>query len=102
MLNKIRQIFAKFIDRINSEDVITEANESKNEYYDREVLLISKNRSNLKDLKSIVSQLNHKYRCVETIEQAKSYFDDARLRLFVLDFDKSISGDNFFRFKNIF
>ena len=95
MLNGIKQTLVKLVNFINGEGVVTEVNKSNNEYYDREVLLIGKNQSNLKDLKSIISQLNHNCKCAETIEQAEIYFESARLRLIVLDFDKSICSISF-------
>lgn len=99
MPNKIKQILIRFINLITGKDIVSanaaKLSEANNEDRDRKVLLIGKNQSNLDDLKSIISQLNHDWICVETLKQANSYIY-SEPSLVVLDFDRSILSESFF------
>ena len=91
MLEKLKSIYAKVLNFLAGESFV-DSNADRS-HSKKKVLLISKNQSNLNDLKSLIFQLNHDCVCVETIEDAIA-ISARKFSLIILDFDKSISSDN--------
>ena len=93
MLKHFKVIWTKFANFIAEKDIDNTDHGSETKHSDDKVLLIGRNKSNLEDVSSIITQLDRDCIWVETIEEATKYLNTNFPRkpiLVILDFDKSI------------
>lgn len=104
MFEPIKIIWTKFSNLVTAKNT-GKSDDAKNKYSDEKVLLIGKNKSNLEDIESIITQLNRNCIYVKTIEEATKYLDTNfpnKPMLVILDFDKSIYSFSFSNLKKSF